>query len=399
MENGKNKDLAMLPNLDYMAASLNANNDYVIGFELNNKKYQVPLNPSEIKPFGNFKQLMMDLNDPNNILVPSMLNLKPSSEISLRSNLKELKMDEVKDIVASEYKADPNKDNNLVVYVTVKHEEEMIVGAKVKLFKELVYENTNYTDFSGKSMVFANASEVYSLTVSKHGYKVEQFSFIPKQYKDKYGNLEVVFDLKPLRKQIVKGEISSKGKVIEGAYVDVYFDDEVVNTTQTDVDGKYELELFENEEYLFSVNQQGFFQNNFKVKTGKKVVETKTNLIELEADKPVNIPNIYFAYKDFRLNPLSVVELDRLAVFIQKNPQIKKLQILAHTDAIGSDWYNINLSEKRAETVRRYLERKGISPDKIESKGLGKSQLLIQDAQEDSEHAVNRRIEFKLILD
>ncbi len=399
LENGKNKDLAMLPNLDYMAASLNANNDYVIGFELNNKKYQVPLNPSEIKPFGNFKQLMMDLNDPNNILVPSMLNLKPSSEISLRSNLKELKMDEVKDIVASEYKADPNKDNNLVVYVTVKHEEEMIVGAKVKLFKELVYENTNYTDFSGKSMVFANASEVYSLTVSKHGYKVEQFSFIPKQYKDKYGNLELVFDLKPLRKQIVKGEISSKGKVIEGAYVDVYFDDEVVNTTQTDVDGKYELELFENEEYLFSVNQQGFFQNNFKVKTGKKVVETKTNLIELEADKPVNIPNIYFAYKDFRLNPLSVVELDRLAVFIQKNPQIKKLQILAHTDAIGSDWYNINLSEKRAETVRRYLERKGISPDKIESKGLGKSQLLIQDAQEDSEHAVNRRIEFKLILD
>ena len=129
------------------------------------------------------------------------------------------------------------------------------------------------------------------------------------------------------------------------------------------------------------------------------MVETKTNLIELEADKPVNIPNIYFAYKDYRLNPLSVVELDRLAVFIQKNPQIKKLQILAHTDAIGSDWYNKNLSQKRAETVLRYLERKGIDSNKIESKGLGKSQLLIQDAQEDSEHAVNRRIEFKLVLD
>jgi hypothetical protein len=98
--------------------------------------------------------------------------------------------------------------------------------------------------------------------------------------------------------------------------VDVYFDDEVVNTTQTDEDGKYELELYENEQYLFSVNQQGFFQNNFKVKTGNKVVDTKTNLIELEADKPVNIPNIYFAYKYYRLNPLSVVELDRLAVFI-----------------------------------------------------------------------------------
>jgi peptidoglycan-associated lipoprotein len=69
----------------------------------------------------------------------------------------------------------------------------------------------------------------------------------------------------------------------------------------------------------------------------------------------------------------------------------------SHTDVRGSDEYNMKLSQKRAESAVNYIISKGVSADRLVAKGYGETKLIIQDAQAEEEHQVNRRTEFKVL--
>jgi OmpA-OmpF porin, OOP family len=75
-------------------------------------------------------------------------------------------------------------------------------------------------------------------------------------------------------------------------------------------------------------------------------------------------------------------------------PQLasRAFMIEGHTDATGTDAYNMSLSERRAAAVVRYLEEKGIGPDKLQSRGLGKSQPRTPNPFD----AANRRVETRV---
>ncbi|WMX14678.1 OmpA family protein [Aureispira sp. CCB-E] len=106
-------------------------------------------------------------------------------------------------------------------------------------------------------------------------------------------------------------------------------------------------------------------------------------------------------------------ELSKSKIDERKSPGLKQLleilkehehvviEIGAHTDASGSSKYNQELSEKRAKEVKKYLEKKGIASSRLVAKGYGESKLLnkCKDGVKcsDSEHAQNRRTEFKVI--
>ncbi|MES2134341.1 MAG: OmpA family protein, partial [Bacteroidota bacterium] len=68
----------------------------------------------------------------------------------------------------------------------------------------------------------------------------------------------------------------------------------------------------------------------------------------------------------------------------------------------GSDAYNLKLSEQRAEAAKKYIIDKGIDIDRVMAKGYGETKLLNNCNNailcSDDEHAVNRRLEFKLIF-
>ena len=63
-----------------------------------------------------------------------------------------------------------------------------------------------------------------------------------------------------------------------------------------------------------------------------------------------------------------------------------------HTDSIGSEAYNLALSERRAQTVVNYLEQRGVSPSIIRAQGLGKSSPVASNATP-AGRAQNRRVE------
>src|SRR5690606_2345629 len=69
----------------------------------------------------------------------------------------------------------------------------------------------------------------------------------------------------------------------------------------------------------------------------------------------------------------SVQELDNLVKVMKENPSMV-IELGGHTDRRGSDEYNIDLSRRRAEVAKQYLVKKGISADRIKTKGYGESQ-------------------------
>ncbi|MBN1989810.1 MAG: OmpA family protein [Bacteroidales bacterium] len=117
-------------------------------------------------------------------------------------------------------------------------------------------------------------------------------------------------------------------------------------------------------------------------------------------DSVVKIDNIYFDTNSAKLKDGVIPELDSLAKVLREYPEIR-LELRAHTDSQGNDTYNLTLSERRAQSVFRYLQSKGIAAYRMVPKGYGETmpvngcdngvQCTPQQLQQ------NRRVEFKVL--
>ena len=80
---------------------------------------------------------------------------------------------------------------------------------------------------------------------------------------------------------------------------------------------------------------------------------------------------------------------------MNENPTLK-VEVDAHTDDVGSDQYNLLLSQQRAKSVVDFLLEKKVSPDRFSAKGFGESQSKVPN-DNDENRAVNRRVELKIV--
>ncbi|MBF0370333.1 MAG: OmpA family protein [Magnetococcales bacterium] len=87
--------------------------------------------------------------------------------------------------------------------------------------------------------------------------------------------------------------------------------------------------------------------------------------------------------------------LDNAANVLRKNPQLK-VEILGHTDSTGSDAFNQRLSEQRAKTVFNALVARGVSPDRLVTRGYSESKPITSNKTR-SGRAINRRVQMNLI--
>ncbi len=105
---------------------------------------------------------------------------------------------------------------------------------------------------------------------------------------------------------------------------------------------------------------------------------------------------IQFEFDKAVIRPQSYPILDDVAAIIKANPGIKRVMIEGHTDSIGSDAYNMKLSERRANSVRQYLTNKGIAPGMLDTVGYGESRPVATNDTAEG-RAKNRRVEFKVV--
>lgn len=125
---------------------------------------------------------------------------------------------------------------------------------------------------------------------------------------------------------------------------------------------------------------------------------TKINDIyfgQIEIGKPLELKNIYFDFDKFDLLPQSFDELNYLFDLVERNPQYN-IMIEGHTDSLGTDQYNIDLSKNRALSVANYLISKGCRPTRLNWKGYG-SKCPVSTNNTNEGRQLNRRVEFTLL--
>lgn len=105
----------------------------------------------------------------------------------------------------------------------------------------------------------------------------------------------------------------------------------------------------------------------------------------------VTLGDVLFAFNKSELTPQAGPRLDKLASFLKQFPQ-RKLLVEGYTDAVGTDAYNMELSERRAEAIREALVARGVDTTRVVTKGYGKAYPVADNANVDG-RAVNRRVE------
>ncbi|MBK5278093.1 MAG: PD40 domain-containing protein [Bacteroidia bacterium] len=180
-------------------------------------------------------------------------------------------------------------------------------------------------------------------------------------------------------------------------------------------DGKFLFRVYENENYTLIGETDGYLVKRQPYTTiGKSVpVETLKDLLteitldtilvleRLEKNKVFVLNNIYFELDKSDIRADAAVELDKLVELLKDNPEIK-IEMSSHTDSIASHAYNIQLSQRRAESTVNYLIRKGIAPEKLVAKGYGEESPIARNTNPDGSdnpdgRQRNRRTEFKIL--
>lgn len=126
--------------------------------------------------------------------------------------------------------------------------------------------------------------------------------------------------------------------------------------------------------------------------------EDETELVYI--NQPIKLNNIYYDLDDDKILPDAEDDLGYLLELMENYPDMV-IELSSHTDSRGSDDYNLKLSQRRADSAKRWLVNNGISPERIKPVGYGETRLLNRCKNNikcsEAEHRLNRRTEFKII--
>ncbi len=116
---------------------------------------------------------------------------------------------------------------------------------------------------------------------------------------------------------------------------------------------------------------------------------------EVKPEETYILKNIQFEFDKYALLPVSFTELDKLVRILNSKPEWRA-ELNGHTDDVGSEQYNLELSDNRAHSVGEYLKSKGISSDRLIIYGYGKEKPLVE-SKDDSARMLNRRVEVRFL--
>lgn len=208
---------------------------------------------------------------------------------------------------------------------------------------------------------------------------------------------------------IVKGKLidAKTGKPIGAKIIYERLSDgkEVGVTYSNPETGEYEIHLPGGQLYGFRAEakdhiseSQNLDLRNFTkdgVLADKNITLAPIEVAVVEVQAQITLNNIFFAFDNASLLPESFPELNRLVSLLNERPAMQ-VEIAGHTDPIGTEQYNLKLSERRAKTVTKYLVEKGIAAERITTSFFGESQL-IDTTNTKAGNRKNRRVEFKIL--
>lgn len=236
---------------------------------------------------------------------------------------------------------------------------------------------------------------------------------------------QIYFFRKPIIWDTLRGTVidAITVKPVAGAKVELFMVDPktgdtlLIDTKMTPKDGKWEFKVHPERTYKVKITMPGYTdfavivppaqmnsENQNQYDKSRDQVEAMLDPLKLQPqvkkDNVVRIDNIYFDFDKATLKSESFSVLDNLYNFLKENPAAR-IELSAHTDAVGKDAYNLKLSSSRATSCFDYLVGKGIDKSRMIPKGYGETKLLnacktLKDCPEE-QHAINRRVEVKFL--
>lgn len=128
-----------------------------------------------------------------------------------------------------------------------------------------------------------------------------------------------------------------------------------------------------------------------------KKLQNELNAKQTERGTLVTFGDVLFDFNKAELKSSALPNITKLAQFLSDNPE-RKVIVEGYTDSVGSDSYNLSLSDRRAGAVSTALVRAGVDPSRIVSQGYGK-QYPVADNTSNSGRAQNRRVEVTISND
>jgi outer membrane protein OmpA-like peptidoglycan-associated protein len=261
---------------------------------------------------------------------------------------------------------------------------------------------TYQTDYDGNNEFYIGTEYGdYHLNVNSHRYLSYTRDFrISKPKRDTVINMEIGLDHQEIHYYIagilfeseslqpVDGELRFKNRNGKRAKVKTHHGQ-----------GRYEATLPGPGFYDILVNAENFLELIDSVEFDSALEDLHIPkdffLTRLKKGLTVRLENIYFDFDKTNLREESFEELDKLRDLLEKYPKME-IEISGHTDSKGSDDYNLELSQGRADAVRSYLVENGISELRVISKGYGET-VPLEDNDTEEGRQINRRVQFTVL--
>lgn len=185
-------------------------------------------------------------------------------------------------------------------------------------------------------------------------------------------------------------------------------DHSLIKEITTGPDGKYAFRLYNYEPVEVVASKAKYFAK--KIEFTKQRFASRDTLYSDELclkaykiGKPIVIPRIFYDFDKATLRPESKLVLDSLAAILSDNPKLY-VQINAHTDSVGTESYNLDLSQRRAQSCVDYLITKGIASERLKAKGYGEADPIAPNSLPNGKdnpdgRQLNRRTEFVVLKD
>jgi len=161
--------------------------------------------------------------------------------------------------------------------------------------------------------------------------------------------------------------------------------------------------LTENTSVTVSTEIEGYQNTSKNITTVNKpfgIIRDTLWVEKVEIRQVFVLENIFYDFDKWNILPESEIELNKLIKILNDNPTWK-VELGSHTDARGSDKYNIRLSQRRSDSAVGYIVKSGIAKERIIAKGYGETQLVNHCKNgvkcSDEVHRQNRRTEFKIL--
>lgn len=268
------------------------------------------------------------------------------------------------------------------------------------------------TDVKGKYKFEAERNTYYNIAASHKEYFNNDYD-VSSETDDmnEFIDFDIVMDDFPV---FVVKPIDEEGNTITGMKIGIVCDGEDAFTGVSDDDGiAWEFPRTyrrgDSVSLIVDFSKKGYLNKKITIdmviEDGGEIMIPRENFLcvkaeeKLEISKIIDLNPIYYDLAKWDIKEDAAIELDKVIDFLNNNPDVV-IELSSHTDCRGSNYSNLQLSDKRAKSAADYIKNKIANTNQIYGKGYGESKPINQcpncNCSED-EHAMNRRTEFTIV--